>query len=310
MPQQTLPQVRVVDPILTSVVQGFKHTELVGNMLFPSVPVTVSGGQVLEFSKESFKIYNSRRAPGSATKRLRFGYLGKPYALSNHAVEVPVPREHLRDASVQPGIDLGTRAVNLGRRNQLLELESEQATIAIDAANYDVNHKIALAGASVWTDTVNSDPTADIETAKEQVRASIGVYPNRIVLSALAFKAAKHHPKITDRFKYTSAQSISTEMLAQLWGVQSVSVGGAVVADDAGAFSDVWGNDVVVAYAPGASAGMEEPSYGYTYTMNGHPLVETAYFDNNAKSWIYGVGYERAPVLTGITAGYLIQNAG
>ena len=39
-------------------------------------------------------------------------------------------------------------------------------------------------------------------------------------------------------------------------------------------------------------------------------MVEVPYYDNNAKSWIYGVGYERAPQLTGITAGFLIQNAG
>lgn len=310
MPQQTPSQVRVVDPILTTVVQGFRHPELVGMSLFPAVPVMISGGKVLEFSKESFKLYNSARAPGSATRRITFGYQGKPYALTNHALEAPVPREYLRDASVQPGIDLATRAVNLVRRNQLLELEVEQANLALDANQYDANHKVALAGTSVWTDQANSDPSADIETGKEAVRASIGFYPNVCVLSAKAFKALKQHPKILDRIKYTGRDAVTTDLLSTLWDVPTVRVGMAVTANDAGTFSDAWGNHVVLAYVPASPSGMEEPSYGYTYTMEGHPLVEEPYYDNNAKSWIYGVGYERAPLLTGITAGYLIQNAG
>jgi len=310
MPQQTPSQVRIVDPILTTNVQGYRHPELVGLTLFPAVPVMVSGGRVLEFNKESFKLYNSARAPGSATRRIRFGYLGKPYGLSNHALEAPVPREYLRDASVSPGIDLATRAVNLVRCNQLLELEVEQANLALDATQYDANHKVALSGTSVWTDYANSDPSTDIETAKEAVRASIGLYPNVVTLSAKAFKALKQHPKILDRIKYTGRDAVTTDLLASLWDVPTVRVGMAVTADDAGAFTDVWGNHVVLAYVPSASSGLEEPSYGYTYTMEGHPLVEQPYYDNNAKSWIYGVGYERAPLLTGITAGYLIQNAG
>ena len=42
--------------------------------------------------------------------------------------------------------------------------------------------------------------------------------------------------------------------------------------------------------------------------MRGHPLVETPYWDGNTKSWIYGVSYERAPVLAGMSAGYLISS--
>ncbi len=96
-------------------------------------------------------------------------------------------------------------------------------------------------------------------------------------------------------------------MLAKAFDIERVVVGKAVTSDGAGVISDVWGNNAVLAYVPGAPSGMEEPSYGYTYTMTGHPLVEEAYYENNAKSWIYGVGFERAPVLSGITSGYLIQ---
>ena len=84
--------VRVIDPILTTYVQGYKQQNLVGDNLFPVVPVDASGGRILEFGKEDFKIYAAGRAPGGKTKRIEVGYLGKPYALGNDALEALVPR--------------------------------------------------------------------------------------------------------------------------------------------------------------------------------------------------------------------------
>jgi hypothetical protein len=300
-------QIRVINPILSNVVQGFKHAERVGHFLFPSVPVQVSGGQIIEFGKESFMLYNARRAPGAATKRIDFGFLGKPFALVQDALEGKVPREHLRDAKQVPGIDLGTRAVNTVMNVLTLALEYEQAKLATDAAQYDANHKLALSGTSKWSDDT-SNPAKDLDDAKEAVRSTIGIYPNTVLLSASAFKAIKNNKNVIERFKYTGRDSITPEMLAAIFDVERVIVGKAVVSDDKGAMTDVWGNNTVLAYVPTTPSGMEEPSYGYTYTMEGHPLVEQPYYDNNAKSWIYPVTYERAAVIAGVTSGFLIQN--
>ena len=299
-------QVRVIDPVLTEIAQGFRHTEHVGHTLFPQVPVQVSGGQVLEFGKESFKLYQARRAPGSATKRVQFGYLGKSFALVQDALEGQVPREYLRDASRAPAVDLGQRAINSTLRALSLTLEYDQASLATTASNYDSDHKTILSGTDKWSDA-GSDPAGDIDTGKESVRATVGVYPNTLVLSAQAFNAVKEHPKVVERFKYTSRDSVTPDMLAALWDLQQVVVGKAVAFDDVGNDIDIWGNNAVLAYVPVKSSGMEDPSFGYTYTMQNHPLVEKPYYENNAKSWIYPVTFERLPVLTGILSGYLIQ---
>jgi hypothetical protein len=297
---------RVINPILSTYVQGYRQADLAGSILFPRVPVEVSGGQILEFGKEAFKLYNARRAPGAGTKRISFGYLGKPYALLNDALEAPVPREFLRDAKVVPGIELGQRAVSLVMRSLLLGLEWGQASLATDASQYDANHKITLAGSSKWSDPA-ADPIVQMDTYKEAIRSTVGIRPNTLLLSAQAFSAAKTNPKIRAQFQYTKADSITLEMLRGVFDVQRIAVGEAVVSDDAGVISDVWGNNAILAYVPESPSGMEEPSYGYTYTMMGHPLVEEPYYDNNAKSWVYGVGFERVPVLSGITSGFLIQ---
>jgi hypothetical protein len=303
--------VRVINPILSTYVQGYQQSDLVGNALFPRVPVEISGGQILEFGKESFKQYSAGRTPGGNTRRITFGYLGKPFALLNEALEAPVPREFLRDAKVMPGIDLGQRAVSLVMRSLMLSLELAQASLARTAGNYDANHKVALTAGgtalSKWSDAA-SDPIVQMDIYKEAIRSTVGIRPNTLLLSAQAYSAAKTNPKIRAQFQYTNADSITLDMLKRVFDVEKIVVGEAVTSDDSGTISDVWGNDAILAYVPTSPSGMEQPSFGYTYTMGGHPLVEEAYYDNNAKSWIYGVGFERAPVLSGITSGYLIQN--
>ncbi|PND29710.1 hypothetical protein C1I89_33255, partial [Achromobacter pulmonis] len=123
-------QVRVIDPILSNVAQGYTHPERVGFTLFPRVPVKQRGGQIIEFGRDSFKRYTTRRAPGANTKRVQFGYEGKPFALVQDALEGKVPWEHMQDAAQVPGIDLGTEATNEVMEILSLALEIEQAEIA------------------------------------------------------------------------------------------------------------------------------------------------------------------------------------
>jgi hypothetical protein len=297
---------RVIDPILTNVAQGYRNSDFVGNVLFPRVPVMASGGQIIEFGKEAFYQYNLRRSPGGRTQRINFGYLGKPFSLLQDSVEVPVPREHLRDAAVVPGINMGSRAVGLGMKVVTKSLETDQAALATTAGNYDANHKLALAGATKWS-VATGTPTADINTAREAIRSSVGVYPNVALLSAVAFNAAINNPNVLSRFQYTSSDVVTEEMLAKLWNLDKVVVGKAIAMTDANVASDIWGNNAVLAYVNLGSENAEEPSYGYTYAMEGNPLVEQPYWDASTKSWIYPVNYERAPVLSGITSGFLIQ---
>lgn len=315
MTQQTLAQTRVIDPILTTHAQGYVRPGNVGKFLFPEVPVSQYAGLVLEFGKESFRRYNTKRAPGAATERITFGHEGKPYAIVPNALEALVPVENMTDAAAVPGIDLASDAVDVVMDVMELAHECECADLARDASKYDNDHKIVLTTTNRWTDADNSDPTKDVKTAGEAIRGSVGIRPNLALLSATAFAALATNKSIIDRLKYTGRDALTTEILARLWNVQQVVVGDAVVAsgqDDG--FGDVWGDDVILAYvAPGGGGNRRNaarPSYGYTYAIRGMPSVKKPYPDNNRNSWVYGVNADRTPVLSGITAGYLIVNAG
>lgn len=306
MPDINTRSARVVDPILTTHAQGYRQQQLVGELLFPRVPVAVSGGKILQFGKEAFMLYNAARAPGGATKRVQFGYEGLPYALDQERLEGKVPREWMRDASAVPGIDLGQRAINGVMKILTLALEYQQSKLARNAALYDVNHKLALSAGDKWSADTGK-PVTDVKDGKEAVRASTGVEPNVCLLSPSAWSAASENPQVLERRKYVEKGPVTLDEFARLIEVERVVVGKAVY-HDGQQFQDVWGNDCVLAYAPQVSSGMEEPSYGYTYTMDGNPLVEQPYYENNPASWFYPTTFERAPVLTGEAAGFLIQN--
>jgi hypothetical protein len=301
---------RVVDPILSTVAQGYKNAQFIGMELFPSVAVGQRGGKIITFGKEDFALYNTGRAPGANTKRVQFGYAGSNYALESHSLEGLVPFEIMQEAQAVPGIDLGRGAVQKVQFIIGLRLEYAQAQLAITAANYLAGSKVTLAGTSQWNDyTGVSNPANDIETAKEAIRAKVGRRPNTVLMGAAVFAKLRLHPSIIDRIKYTGRDSATPELLASLWGVQRVLIGDAVY-DNGGAFADIWGKNVVVAYTETASlAEMGTPSFGYTYRLGGYPLVEQPYQDRNAKSWVYPVTDEVSPVIAGSTAGYLISAA-
>lgn len=312
MPQITPSQARVVDPVLSSIAQGYHNNEMVGGFLFPIAPVGLRGGNVLTFGKEGFMLYATQRAPGENTKRVSFGYAGAPYALADFSLEGLVPVEIEQEASNGPGIDMGAGAINEVSDIMALRLEKQQADIARNAALYGANNKLTLSGTSQWSDFgAISDPVAVIEAGKDAVRAATGKRPNTAVIGAAVMSKLKQHPKIVERLKYTGRDVATPELLASLFGLERVVVGDSIYSNDAGtAFSDVWGKDVVLAYTKlGTVASRGTPSYGYTYQLNGYPLVEEPYFDRSAKSWVYPVTRSEAPVMAAAGAGFLISGA-
>jgi hypothetical protein len=302
-------QARVVDPILSTHARGYTNAEFIGHMLFPTVDIPTRGVRVIRFGKESFRMMNTRRAPGAETARVQYGYASDPVALSQDSLEGIVPWENMQEASKVPGIDLASGAIEMVLDVIGLGREFDIAKLARNPNNYGNNNKMALLGADKWSDPA-SNPAKDMNEAKEQVRRRIGRYPNLLTLGPDVFNALKDHPKIKEQFKYTSSESLTAEMLAKYFDIEKVIVGKAVylaenARDDEDA-QDVWGNDAILSYTPKGN-NYRIPSFGYTYRLKGHPLVEKPYDERNRKSWIYPVTEDWSPELVGADAGFLFQ---
>lgn len=303
-----LEELRVVDPVLTTLARGYVNAELVGIVLAPIAVVPKETGKIPQFGKDSFKLYNTERALRAQSNRLSpEGISTIDYVLTEHDVEYPIDYREAEEAI----FDLQAHATETVQNIIMLRLEKDIADQAQTLANYPTGNKVTLSGTSQWTDTTNSDPIANIETAKDAVRGKIGRYPNVMVLGASAFKALKNHPKILDRVKYSMRAVITEELLQELLQIERIVVGKAVYASDAGTFTDIWADNAIFAYVPGAPGQGQRtpyaPAFAYTLRKSGKPEVDKR-DEQGGKLHIVRCTDNLAVKLVGAEAGYIIND--
>lgn len=306
-------QIRLgVDPIYSELAQEYAPNEFTaGNALFPHVQVKSRSGKIPMWGKEAFQIEDTERAPGTVTRRTGVAYSSTTFALIDHALNSPVAVEDMEEAQDVPGVDLVMPAVNITQSKILLSLEKEKADLSTNAALYPAAHTVTLAGGAQWSDYVNSDPAADVETAINAIEDAEGVKPNVVVMSSLVARKLKHHTKVLDYIRGIGVNitKITAAQLADYLDVDEVVITSAHYTDASGNNQYFWGKDVVLAYVNKNPKSNKVRSYGYTYQKNGYPFVKKGWFDENSDSWIYGTKDCRKPFMTAVSCGYLIKSA-
>ena len=183
------------NPILTNLLLGMGQGSMVANALFPALPQALSSVALAKIGDERFKRYNLRRAPGTTTKRVEIKYEGVTYSVAQYSVEVPMPRELLREAdesrrlNVGNYLDVSRIAMTTASDILGLDYEIEVATLATTSGTYAGGHVTALSGGTKWSAST-ATPVTDIRAASSVIRKKIGKRPNTLTLSADAFSAA------------------------------------------------------------------------------------------------------------------------
>lgn len=312
-------QVRFANPILANLMLAgvAQATSMAAQVLFPRLPTALRGFQLASLGDEATRVYNTRRAPGTATKQVRISWEGRTYTVDQHAIDVPIPRELIQEADearrLNVGANIGISQIAVNTALQILNLnyEMEAAAIATDQAAYGAN-VLALASGTKWS-AATGTPVTDIAAATEAIRKATGRRPNTLVLSAVALNALRMNAEVKSYLPTTMLGPATTEQLKTILNIANIVVAESVWTDEAGAVNDVWGNNAILAYVPnigatGTGLSLGEPAFGFTSWMDGHPLVETPYYNRDLKSWIYGATFERRPTLVRGTAGYLFRN--
>ncbi len=315
----TLAEIRLKqNPILTSLLLGLGQGTLVAEKLFPRLPQALSGITLAKLGNERLRKYNLRRAPGTPTKRVNIKYEGVTYTVDQYAVEVPMPRELLREADesrkLQVGnyLDVSRIAMQTASDILALDYEIEVATLATTAGTYASGHVEALSGGTKWSASTGT-PVTDIRAASEVIRKKIGKRPNKLTLSPDAFSALVINAEVKTYLSANQTGPATIEQLKTILNVAEIIVGDAVWVNDADVGADVWGNNAILAYVPAIGGAVNtislaEPGFGFTNVIEGHPFAETPYYAPGDKSWIYGATFERQANVGYNTAGFLFQN--
>lgn len=317
--QMTLEQIRLKqNPVLTNILLGLGQGTMIAERLFPRLPQALSKVTFAKAGDERLRRYNLRRAPGATTKRVSIKYDGATYEVKQYAVDVPIPRELVRESeaaarfNLTANLDISRIAMVTANDILALDYEIEVAGLATDAAHYAAGHVLNLTTGTKWSEDTGT-PISDISDAMEVIRKKIGKRPNRLVLSADAAHAIRHNTETRGYLPSTQMGPASLDQLKSILGLAEVVVGDAVWINDADIGADVWGNNAVLAYVPALSGSsgdisLAEPAFGFTNVIEGHPFAEQPRYDGDAKSWIYGATYERQANIAYNQAAFLFTN--
>lgn len=315
----TLAEIRLKqNPILTNLLLGMAQGGMIAESLFPRLPQSLSSVTLAQLGDERFRRYNLRRAPGGSTKRIDIKFEGKVYSVDQYAVEVPMPRELLREADESRRLNVGNyldvSRIAMATANDVLGLdyELEVAARTTDAAAYAAGHVLALSGGTKWSASTGT-PVTDVRAAANVIRKKIGKKPNTLTLSADAKLAVQGNAEVRGYLPNTQMGPATIDQLKSIFEVDTILIGDAVWVDADGVGQDVWGNSAALTYVPkiggaGGSVSLAEPAFGFTNVIEGHPFAETPYYEAGLKSWVYGATFERRANVAYNTAGFLFQN--
>ena len=302
-----LKQLRVVDPVLTSLARGYRNAQFIGEVLFPLAYMDKEAGIIPLFGKESFLLWETERAIRAASNMMTPDSDNTlDVVLREHDLFYPVDWREKAESM----FDAEKRATK--RVVDAIDLRREVACAALaqSPATYLSGAKVALAGSSKWSNS-GGDPIAAVEAGKEVIRSRIGIRPNTITMGASVYASLKFHNKLAAALGADETKLITVEHLKKLFGVERIEIGEALAATNAKeATSDIWRDSLQLAYvarpAAGEQADYETPSFGYTLRRKGMPEIDA--FDaqggkvrNVRNTDIY------KPVVVGADAGYLIS---
>ena len=303
-----LSALRVVDPVLTTLALGLTNNEFVGNALFPTVMVDKEASKIPKFSKDEFRILNTKRSIRAQSNTANpDGITTIPLNTEEYDLQHPVDYREAREAI----FDAQKHAMKLSVTGIDLNREYEQAKLATTATNYAADSKAQIAAGSKWT-ADGSDPIAVVRQARSAIRSKTAKYPNTMVVGAKVYEALEQNKAVLDRIKVTQTKVASIELLAQVFNIEKIVVGMAAYVDDAGNLNDIWGSNVVLAYVRPTQQGINdnaiEPSFGYNFRRRDGFFVDRYTAVGGKIEYVRATDNYQS-LIVGADAGYLIQGA-
>lgn len=268
MPQPTQSDVHV-DAILTNISVAYLQSEanFIAPRVFPAVSVDKQSDKYYIYTKNDwFRDEAEKRADATESVGSGFNVSTTNYFCDVYAIHKDVGDQMRQnaDAPINPDMD-ATRFVT---SRLLLKLERQWAADFFTTSVWGTD----LTLTNKWSDYTNGDPIGDMETAKEKILSTTGFAANTLVVGYQVFRQLQHHPDIVDRFKYTSSQVITEDILARLFGVDRVLVARSVYASNAeaetAAYAFIHGKHALLCHVAG-SPGLLTPSAGYSFMWRG-----------------------------------------
>lgn len=274
---QPTPSDAHVDARLTDISEAFVQSEdsFVHGRVFPTVPVDNQSDLILSYDRGDFyRDEMQKLAPGTESEGTGFNVSDDNYFADVWALHKNIP-DQTRENQTDP-MSLEDDSAEFLAQKAMIRKEKQWASDYMTTGVWTTDLDGSGSDFTQWSDS-SSTPIDDITSEMITQMELTGFKPNRLVLGPKTFNQLRNHPDIVDRVKHTSAESVTTAMIAQLIDIDMgdplrVMVAGGVentAAEGAtDSFSFIVGKSALLAYAA-PNPGLFRPSGGYTYAWNG-----------------------------------------
>jgi hypothetical protein len=222
-----------VDSVLTnfSIALMQNSAAFVAPKVFPVVSVKASSGLFATYPRGAFMRGIMKVRPlGDVPIQIDYDIVYDNYSAEEYAAEKLVD-DRVRANSMDPmGPDRG--AVKLLTSNAMVFRDRDWAAKYMKTGVWTHEYAGVTSGPSTGTflrfDQAGSDPIGYIASLLDSMLFATGYLPNVLVLGRSVFTVLANHPQITDRIKYTQRAVVTTDLLAELLGVEKVVVANSV----------------------------------------------------------------------------------
>jgi len=305
---------------LRNVSLAYRNSAYIADRVFPLYDSPSPEAKIGRYVKADwFRDEAAIRAPG--TRAARGGY--KIDTVSINAVEYAFAKEVTEEdialaklpgmIPLEPAID----AIEFATKKVDLKKEVRSASLIFngtwsgDAGGEDTE--------GLWAAGSGNTFIYDVETAIDYIESHTGYRPNTMWLSSNTLKELKMESTVLDRIKYTQRGVVSAELIAALFGLTTVLVGGAIknTAEETKAGTEFTASRIWEANAGKGSAmllyvpprlGLKTPSAGMQVRVkypNGQPRSVSTWSEAAEHQDVYEVREKTDILITGADLGKL-----
>lgn len=310
MSTSRIDDLRIVDPVLTSIAQGFENSTYIAEKLFPTVKVSKLKGKIPVFGKDAFVIRATERAIRASSNRIMPSDF-EMITFNTQERDIETAIDYLEEEESPDYFRYEQRVTKNLVDILKLGKEKEAADLAQNENNYSVDMYDTLTSDIAFSNYESlTNPLDILKDAMNTVRNKISRYPNTMVIGISAFDKLMNHPMLTELVKYSGLAKLNKNILEQILNIDEIHVGTAVYSADGEVFSDVWADNVILAYVDKTTKQKRSeynPSFGYTLQRDGKPEIDT-YYENGGKLKVIRNTDNYGVFITSGDAAYLIKN--
>lgn len=220
-----------IDVPLTSIsVAAFQTAKgFIADQVFPIVPVETQTGLYYVFNEADLNRDTAqRRADASESAGDSFELSEDAFRCEVYALHKDVGDQLQANYRDVPGTPFNSAArfiVNKMRLRQELAFSESYLKAGVWGTDLEgIASGTPTADQFVQFDNDAANPVDAIEEWKDRIYDATGLEPNVLALGKRAYTALRTHPDIREQFKYTTAENITQEMLANVLEIEKLVV--------------------------------------------------------------------------------------